>query len=31
MEVETLVLIVEDPDAPGKTFNHIIAWNILAT
>lgn len=27
-EVKTLALIVDDPDAPGKTFVHLVAWNI---
>lgn len=25
---KTLAIIVEDPDAPGGTFDHWIAWNI---
>jgi Raf kinase inhibitor-like YbhB/YbcL family protein len=28
---KSLVLIIEDPDAPGATFNHWVVWNIPPT
>ena len=28
---KTLALIVEDPDAPGRTFDHWLVWNIPLT
>jgi len=27
-DTRTLAIIVEDPDAPGRTYDHWLAWNI---
>ncbi|MCT9096717.1 YbhB/YbcL family Raf kinase inhibitor-like protein [Haloarchaeobius sp. HME9146] len=29
-EAETLALVVDDPDAPGGTFDHWLLWNVPA-
>lgn len=29
-DAETLALVMDDPDAPGGTFDHWLAWNIPA-
>ena len=30
-ETRSLAIIMEDPDAPGKTFDHWLVWNIPPT
>jgi Raf kinase inhibitor-like YbhB/YbcL family protein len=29
-ETKTFAIIVEDPDAPSGTFDHLLVWNIVA-